>query len=515
MSDAEAFNLCDYFLSDSRLSKIADDTAIEYRGTRLSYKELHRLVQSWAARLTANGVKAGDRVALLLYDSPLFVAAFLAGARVGAVSVPINTSLPADDVTFIIADSGARLIICEAELEVKLAGIGTRASGEPTIVRVDARRWPGDHSDAGDGFFNSGSTTGDSPAFMLYTSGSTGTPKGALHRHRAPRDTALTYGANVLQLTKADRVYSSSRLFFAYGLGNSLTFPLAAGATVILDCERPTPDRIAKVFSERKPTVFFGVPAVYRALLDFQARQPLDVSSLRMCVSAGEALPAPLFEQWRDAFGLEILDGIGSTEMLHIFISNRPGQARAESSGQIVEGYGARLLDDAGSEVVADAPGNLWVQGASAFTGYWKREDLTAATIQDGWVRTGDVYRRDDAGFYYHIGRSDDCFKVSGMWVSPVEVESVLAAHPAVVEAAVVSARGADGLATARAYVVIRPEDDAEATIADLPAFAAARLPRYKTPTQVVRVEALPRTATGKVQRFKLRQLGVNSTTEE
>ncbi|HJQ26544.1 MAG TPA: benzoate-CoA ligase family protein [Blastocatellia bacterium] len=508
---SDAFNLCDYFLSPSRLSEIGSRTAIEYLGDRLSYNDLRRLVDSWRARLVASGVSAGDRVALVLYDSPAFVAAFLAGARMGAVSVPINTALPADDMKFIIADSGARLVVCEAELEDKLAGV----SDAPTIVKVDARRWSKDEAGEAEGQSNAAPTTDDSPAFMLYTSGSTGTPKGALHRQRAPRDTALTYGANVLQLTKADRVYSSSRLFFAYGLGNSLTFPLAAGATVILDCERPTPERIAQIFSEQPPTIFFGVPAVYRALLDFHARQALDTSTLRLCVSAGEALPAPLFAEWRDTFGLEILDGIGSTEMLHIFISNRPGQARAGASGQVVEGYSARLLDDAGGEAAAEAPGNLCVKGASAFVGYWNRDDLTDATIQDGWVRTGDVYRRDADGFYSHIGRSDDCFKVSGLWVSPVEVESVLAAHPAVIESAVVSARAADGLATARAYVVIRPEEDAEAIIADLRAFAASRLPRYKTPSQFVRVEALPRTATGKVQRFKLRQLGVNSTTEE
>jgi benzoate-CoA ligase family protein len=512
---SDAFNLCDYFLSASRLSEIGNATAIEYRGDCLSYNDLRRIVDGWAARLVERGVSAGDRMALLLYDSPLFIATFLAGARIGAISVPINTALPADDVRFIIADSGARLVICETELAEKLAGIKTAASETPTILKVDAHRWSGDETGAGESRHDVARTTGDSPAFMLYTSGSTGTPKGALHRHRAPRDTALTYGANVLQLTKADRVYSSSRLFFAYGLGNSLTFPLAVGATLILDCERPTPDGIAQIFSEQKPTVFFGVPAVYRALLDFNSRRALDTSSLRLCVSAGEALPAPLFEEWRESFKLEILDGIGSTEMLHIFISNLPTRACPGASGQVVEGYSARLLDDAGGAVAAEVPGNLCVKGASAFVGYWNRPDLTASTLQDGWVRTGDVYRRDEEGFYYHIGRSDDCFKVSGQWVSPIEVESVLAAHPAVVEAAVVSAKGTDGLATARAYVVIRPDADADVIIADLHAFAAARLPRYKAPSQIVRVESLPRTATGKVQRFKLRQFGVNSTTEE
>src|SRR5262249_27889440 len=245
---------------------------------------------------------------------------------------------------------------------------------------------------------------------------------------------------------------SSSRLFFAYGLGNSLSFPLAAGATVILDTDRPTPGRLASLFKEQSPTVFLGVPAVYLSLLEYG--DGLDLSSLRMCVSAGEALPAKIFDDWRRRFGLEILDGIGSTEMLHIFISNREGCARAGSSGQVVEGYAARLLDDAGDQVDAEESGNLWVRGGSATSGYWNRPDLTGQTILDGWVRTGDVYRRDDEQFFFHIGRSDDCFKVRGLWVSPVETESVLMSHEAVSEAAVVSAIDEKGLATARAYVV-------------------------------------------------------------
>jgi benzoate-CoA ligase family protein len=427
--------------------------------------------------------------------------------------VPINTALPAEDVQFITSDSGSRLVICEDELRSKVAALESAVRSSPIILAVDARSLvfsDNDANDAGESLRVDAGTTGETPAFMLYTSGSTGTPKGALHRHTAPRDTALTYGANVLRLAAGDRVYSSSRLFFAYGLGNSLTFPLAAGAAVILDAERPTPERIAQLFSDAAPTVFFGVPAIYRALLDFDKQRALDTSSLRLCVSAGEALPARIFEEWRDRFGLEILDGIGSTEMLHIFISNRAGAARAGASGQVVEGFDARLLDDAGSEVAGDAMGNLWVKGASAFVGYWNRAELTELTIQDGWVKTGDVYRRDTEGFFYHIGRSDDCFKVSGLWVSPVEVENVLVAHPAVVEAAVVAATGADGLATTRAFVVIRTEEDAEQVRAELAAFTRARLPRYKAPTQIVCVEALPRTATGKVQRFKLRQHGVN-----
>jgi benzoate-CoA ligase family protein len=292
-------------------------------------------------------------------------------------------------------------------------------------------------------------------------------------------------------------------MFFAYGLGNSLSFPLAFGATVILDTDRPTPERLARLFKQQTPTVFFGVPAVYLSLLDSNAE--LDLSSLRMCVSAGEALPAKIFQDWQSRFGLEIIDGIGSTEMLHIFISNREAQARAGSSGQVVEGYAACLTDDNGDEVGANELGNLWVRGDSATAGYWNRPDLTGQTIVNGWVRTGDVYRKDDQQFFYHIGRSDDCFKVRGLWVSPVEIESALISHEAVSEAAVISAVDESGLATARAYVVIRRAECGEALKEELRKFVSLRLPQYKVPSQIEFIDEMPRTSTGKIQRYKLR----------
>jgi 4-hydroxybenzoate-CoA ligase len=305
-----------------------------------------------------------------------------------------------------------------------------------------------------------------------------------------------------LRLTGQDRVYSSSRLFFAYGLGNSLSFPLSAGAAVILDPGRSTPERIATLLEEQKPTVFFGVPAVYLSLLEHRARGgQVDTSSLRLCVSAGEALPPRIFEDWQREFGSEILDGIGSTEMLHIFISNREGKARAGSSGSVVSGYAARVVDEHGD---ACELGNLWVRGASATAGYWNRPELTSETIHESWVRTGDVYRVDSEGFFYHVGRSDDCFKVRGLWVSPVEVEAALLAHESVAEAAVVSAIGEDGLATARAYVVIRAKER-EGLADELIRFVRSRIAAYKAPSRIDFIDEMPRTATGKIQRFRLR----------
>jgi benzoate-CoA ligase len=341
---------------------------------------------------------------------------------------------------------------------------------------------------------------------MLYTSGSTGTPKGALHRHAAVPHTVGAYSKNILRLSERDRVYSSSRLFFAYGLGNSLSFPLEAGATVILDSERPTAERLASIFEEQSPTVFFGVPAIYRMLLDIRrAGARIDLSSVRLCISAGEALPEKIFEDWAREFGLNILDGIGSTEMLHIFISNREGEARPGSSGRIVEGYAARLVDDHGADVAAEGVGHLNVRGDSAMLGYWNRAELTERTIRDGWVRTWDIYRRSGDDYYYHVGRSDDCFKVRGMWVSPIEVETALLAHDAVTEAAVVEGFDERGLATARAYVVIRTDEASEALKEELRRLVGSRLPSYKVPSQIEFIEEMPRTSTGKIQRYVLR----------
>ena len=451
----------------------------------------------------------GDRVALLLYDSPEFIACFLAAVSVGAICVPINTFLPRRDLGFILADSGARLLIVESELEDKVS-VSPDPGNPCTLLRVDTatRTFSGE---TGAGRLAPAATTRETPAFLLYTSGSTGTPKGVLHLHGSIPYTVDAYSENVLHLTSEDRVYSSSRMFFAYGLGNSLSFPLAAGATVLLDSERMTAERLATLLAERAPTVFFGVPAVYLSLLEFQSDGgSVDFSQVRLCVSAGEALPAKFFNDWRREFGLTVLDGIGSTELLHIFISNKEGQARAGSSGMTVDGYEARLVDDGGVEVVdANELGNLWVQGGSATAGYWNRPDLTEQTIRDGWVRTGDIYRRDAEHFFYHIGRSDDCFKVRGLWVSPIEVESVLISHASVADAAVVSASDESGLATARAYVVIRQGERGEALKEDIRRFTASRLPQYKVPSQIEFIEEMPRTATGKIQRYKLRAEGM------
>ena len=501
------FNLFDCFLGDDRLADIGAQTAIEFRGSRITYRELRVEVDYWTEHFVATGIGQSDRVGLLLYDSPEFIATLLAAVSIGAIAVPINTFLSTDEVMFILSDSGARLVIAEEDLEWKINLDEGKVSERCSALIIDTSRRPfleAKEEVAARPAFPA--TTLETPAILLYTSGSTGAPKGVLHRQKAVTCTIDTYAATVLRLSPSDRLYSASRMFFAYGLGNSLSFPLAAGATVIIDTARPTPDYLSRLFEEQSPTVFFGVPAIYRGLLDSHAAgSRIDTSSIRLCVSAGEALPGKVFEDWSQAFGLEIIDGIGSTEMLHIFISNQPGAARAGSSGRVVEGYSTKLIDDGGEEVGSDQLGNLWVRGDSATAGYWNREELTRETIREGWVRTGDIYRRDDEGFFYHVGRTDDCFKVRGLWVSPIEVESALTAHHLVADAAVVAVTDGEGLATAKAFVVIRGQGDSEGLEQELRDFVGSRLPQHKVPSQIEFITEMPRTSTGKVQRYKLR----------
>jgi benzoate-CoA ligase family protein len=512
----DPFNLLDYFLGDEKLESIGTHLAIEFRGLKLSYNELRQIVDSCRETLLSLDVKAGDRIALLLYDSPEFVAYFLATASLGAICVPVNTFLSAEEINFILSDSGSTVLIAEDDLAKKIFKtesdnekkkwmsiliVGEYEEGSQAGMRsIDLLSVLSMRESSSDSF----SSVKATPALLLYTSGSTGTPKGALHSQGNVAATIEGFGSDILRLQSGDCVFSASRLFFAYGLGNSLSFPLAAGARVILENRRPTPQMIANIFAEQKPTVFFGVPAVYRALLDFhESVERLDTSSLRMCVSAGEALPAAIFEEWQQTFGMTILDGIGSTEMLHMFMSNRLGAAKTGSSGNLICGYEAVILDDAGNKTAIGEQGNLWIKGASAMLGYWQRDDLTAAVMRDEWMRTGDVYRQDEEGYYYHIGRSDDCFKVKGLWVSPIEIESVLLTHADVVEAAVVASTDENGLATAKAYLVIR--QGSETLKKELYEYVSARLAMYKTPTQYEFVKEMPRTSTGKIQRFKLR----------
>ena len=494
----------------------SSSTAIIHGRRHITYGELRAETLSTAQAITLLGVQQGDRVALLLHDSPEFVTAFIAICSLGAIAVPINMGLRPDEQRLILNNSGARLMLVEADLcNTLVTDSSERLPELKDIVAIErgaktAFRALGDvqREAASSDLPEFATTVEDQPAFILYTSGSTGDPKGAVHTQAHIFYTNETFCREVLSVSSADRLFSSSRLPFAYGLGNGFSFPLLNGATSILCTEKPTADVVSRVFEESRPTIFFGVPVVYNLLLDHHRRgNKLDCSSLRLCVSAGEALPAHLGEEWENEFGVPVVDGIGSTEMLHMFMSNHQHDHRYGSSGKVLDGYQARLVNEEGDTVEA-GEGNLWIKGGSAALGYWEKPEATERNFVNGWVRTGDLYRRDDDGYWFHMGRSDDCFKSSGRWVSPVEVEDVFIRHARVNKAAVVADFDADGLPCPCAFVVCQDvESETEEIEKELSDLAAASLPRFKRPRRYIFVNELPYTATGKVQRFKLREM--------
>lgn len=477
--------------------------AIHHGGRDLTYGELRARTLRMAQVIQSLGTAPGDRVALLLNDSPEFIEAFIAICSLGAIAVPINMSLRIEEQCSILHNSGARLALAEDDIR------NTLLTDAPEKLRCSIYSLKSVLEERPETQPIHFPTPGDKdPAFILYTSGSTGEPKGAVHRQADIFYTNQTFCREVLRVTKDDRLFSSSRLPFAYGLGNSFTFPLLNGATAIMCSEKPTPDIIAQTLASARPTIFFAVPVVYNLLLDHhRSGRQLDCSSLRLCVSAGEALPAHLGEEWEREFGVQLLDGIGSTEMLHMFMSNHENDLRYGSSGRMLDGYEARLLDENGEPTPDGVEGNLWIKGESASRYYWERPEESARTFVDGWVRTGDLYRRDSDGYWFHMGRSDDCFKSSGQWVSPVEVEGVILRHADVSQAAVVEDFDEHQLPCACAFVVMQDvESDPGSVEQGLRELAAASLPRFKQPRKYVFVNELPYTATGKIQRFKLRQ---------
>jgi benzoate-CoA ligase family protein len=477
--------------------------AIECDDERVTYAELAERVNRCGAALRDRfGVRPEERVLLLLLDTPTFHVTFFAAIKIGAVPIPINTLWKTPDYRHVLNDSGAREAIVSEELVAKIAAVDRGDAPALAHVVVAGRDIdaPGGRASP----LDAAPTSRDAPAFWLYSSGSTGAPKGCVHLQHDMVVCAELFAKGVLDIRERDRCFSVAKLFFAYGLGNAGYFPLAVGATSILMPGPPAAAGVYAAIERHRPTIFSSVPTGFAMLL----AQPgaFDLSSVRVAVSAGEALPAPLYERFKERFGIDILDGIGSTEALHMFMSNRPGAIRPGSSGLVVPGYTAAILDDRKQPLPQGETGDLWVSGDSICAGYWNQHEKTKATIQGEWIRTGDRYYQDDAGFYWHAGRSDDMLKVGGQWVSPIEVERALLAHAAVHECAVVGREDADGLTKPMAFVVLRDGHDASGELAqELQQFVRATLAEYKRPRWVEFLAELPRTPTGKIQRFKLR----------
>jgi benzoate-CoA ligase family protein len=478
----------------------ADKVAIFSAAGDLTYSDLFKLSCGAAHALLDLGVRREERVLIAAYDGPGWVAAFLGAIRIGAIPVPVNPLLQrSEDYDHFIDDSLARVVVVDANTEEKLKPAAARAHGAPRLLRADQIK-PGQE-------VATAPTRKDDMAFWLYSSGSTGKPKAVVHLQHDIPYTCVTYGQQVLGINADDVTFSTTPLFHAYGFGNNLTFPYWFGASTVLHAGRNTPATVLDTIEKRRPTLFFSAPTLYNAILNFEGATSRDLSSIRHCVAAAEALPAEVWRRWKDAYNLTILDGVGSTEMLHIYCSNRLDDVRPGSSGKPVPGYELKILDDAGQPVERGKAGDLYVKGDSALSLYWAQHEKSKRSILGEWFFSGDRYRVDEDGYYWYEGRSDDMIKVSGLWVSPIEIESVLLEHSAVAEGAVVGI-SIDGLTKVKAFVIVKGDAvPGEALVGELQEHCKARLQRFQYPHLIEFVPELPKTVTGKIQRYKLREL--------
>ncbi len=468
----------------------------------ITYAALAERANRFGSGLLAMGLRMEDRILLALHDTIDFPTAFLGAIKAGIVPIAVNTLLTAKDYEYMLSDSRAKVLVVSEALLPQFKPVLERlpflkhviVSGTASYADVLAKGQPA---------LDPAPTTRDDACFWLYSSGSTGMPKGTVHAHSSMIETAELYARGVLGIRESDVVFSAAKLFFAYGLGNSLSFVMAAGATAVLMAERPTPAAVFKRLKERKPSIFYGVPTLYAAMLADPGFPKKEELALRICVSAGEALPPQISKSFKERTGLEILDGIGSTEMLHIFLSNRPGDFRYGTTGKAVPGYELRLVDEQGKAVQQGELGELEICGSTSAMYYWNNRAKSRATFVGGWTKSGDKYLQDADGFYVYGGRTDDMLKVGGIWVSPAEVEAALVSHPSVLEAAVIGKEDEQRLVKPKAFVVLKP--GAKALDEELKAHVKAKLAPYKYPRWIEFASELPKTATGKIQRFKLR----------
>jgi benzoate-CoA ligase family protein len=511
----ETFNAASYFVDRNVFEGREQKIAIECGEERITYGQLLERTNRAGNVLRKLGVRREERVLSLLPDCPEFLYCFFGVMKMGAVSVPVNTLLQPQEYEFLLNDTRAQVAIASEGLLPLLEAIPRQnlrylrqivvvgGSGGPHL------RWS-ELMEAAGADLETEPTSKDDTAFWLYSSGSTGGSKGCIHLHHDMVVSSELYAKNILGMNQGDRCYSVARLFFAYGLGNAGYFPLSCGATTILSPARPTPASIYADLERYRPTLFFSVPTNYAALLAHTrpGGGEFDLTSIRHAISAGEALPAVLFERFQHRFGVEILDALGSTETLQMVIANRPGEARPGSSGKVIPGFEAKLVDDENNPVAPGEIGNLVVKADSTCSGYWNQHEKTKQTFVGPWFRTGDKYYQDKDGYFWYAGRADDLFKVNGRWLSPNEVESALIAHPAVLEAAVVARDDEAKLAKPAAYVVVRVNFNPSEQLAhELQEWVSSRIGAYKRPRWIHFLPELPKTATGKLQRFKLREL--------
>jgi len=519
----EFFNMTAYFIDRNIRQGRGHKVAIYTDYRNYTYNDVQKMINKTANGMRDLGVRIEDKIMILMLDIPQFYAMFWGSIRIGAIPIPVNTMMTADDYEFYLNDSRARVLAISEEILPVINQIKGDLAYLRDIVIISEtegaripfkQKYKRATTDIKTAF-----TTKDDVGFWLYSSGSTGSPKGAIHSQYDMVVTSEAYASKVLEINEEDIIFSAARMFFSYGLGNSVCFPMYAGCSVVLNSQPPKPENVFGHLKKYRPTIFFGVPTLYGQMLEYQRRIDNEegvepdpnsdhaLSSVRICVSAGESLPTDIYNRWKKRYGVDILDGIGSTEIGHIFLSNSPTELRPGSTGKPVPGYEIKILSDEGDEVDQGEIGTLMVKGESAAQMYWRKRDKSRKTMVGEWINTGDKYYMDEDGFYWCAGRSDDMLKVGGIWVSPLEVENCLVEHPAVLESAIIGQNDSKGLTKPKAFVILRDEAAPSDELAEeLKKWVLDRLAKYKYPRWIEFVKELPKSSTGKIQRFKLRQ---------